>query len=150
MKQQKLFTILKYVKNYKSYVFSHIATVFLSVFFNVFSLTLVIPFLQLLFGGNDKLILQKPELAFNIKSMLDTFYYYISQIIVNYGKEYALIFICVVVLVSIFLKNLFLYLSQYFMAPVRSGVMRDIRRDLYGRIIQLPLLYFSEKRLFRG
>jgi len=143
---KKLFTILKYIKNYKKFVFFHIISTFFSVIFNIFSLTLVIPFLQILFGGDDKLIHQQPAFALNIKSLTENLYYYISQIIINYGKEYALVFICILVLVSVFLKNVFLYLAQYFVAPVRSGVMRDLRRDLYERVIQLPLLYFSEKR----
>ncbi len=146
MKENKLFTILKYVKNYKRYVFGHISTVFVSVFFNIFSLVMVIPFLKLLFVGTDKLIYVKPAFALNVESLTGTVNYYISQMIINNSKEYALAFICIMVLISIFLKNAFLYLSQYYIAPVRSGVMRDIRKDLYGRIIQLPLLYFSEKK----
>ncbi len=146
MKENKLFTILKYVKNYKRYVFGHISTVFVSVFFNIFSLVMVIPFLKLLFVGTDKLIYVKPAFALNVESLTGTVNYYISQMIINNSKEYALAFICIMGLISIFLKNAFLYLSQYYIAPVRSGVMRDIRKYLYGRIIQLPLLYFSEKK----
>lgn len=124
----------------------------LNVFFNILaaifslvSLTMIVPFLQLLFD-QTRMVLTAPELSFSADSLINYFYYIISQIITEYGHQQALLFICFVVAILFLLKNLFRYLAMYFLAPVRNGVVKDIRNALYKKVLILPLSYFSEQR----
>ena len=68
--------------------------------------------------------------------------YQFSQLILNNGKETALVYVCGAILLTFFFKNLFSYLSLFFMAPVRNGIVRDVRRQLFDKILVLPLAYF--------
>ena len=62
------------------------------------------------------------------------------------GLEGALYYLCIAVGVLFFLKNVFRYLSKFFLATIRSGVVRDIRRDVYGKILILPLSFYSDEK----
>lgn len=66
--------------------------------------------------------------------------------ILTQGKPAALVYVCLFILLATFFKNLFKYLSQYMMSPLRTGIIRDIREKLYDKILQLPLTYFSNER----
>lgn len=141
----KILSVFKYVKNYKRYAFAHIFFILFSIVFSAFSLTLVIPFLQVLFG-TQALVTERPPLEFSSAAVQANLYYMVSFIILQYSKITALIFICVLVITAFFLKNLCRYMAQYFLSPIRGGIVRDLRADLYKKVMNLPLLYFSEKR----
>lgn len=79
----------------------------------------------------------------NIK---DVVYGFLQNIIVQNGKEYALGWICFGIIVAVLLKNLFLYLSFYFLAPIRNAVTKKYSKLLYNKILQLPIGYFTEQR----
>ena len=81
----------------------------------------------------------------NAESIKENFYAIISSIIDEKGKVEALLFVCVLVLVTFFLRNLFRYLALYFLAPIRNGIVHDLRMDLHRKIISLPLPFFTEK-----
>ena len=106
---------------------------------------MVIPFLQLLFD-KTKLVYEAPELAMKTEAIVGYFNYYISQIIIERGEVNALMFISLMVVILFFLKNLTRYLAMFYLAPLRNGVVQDIRNDIYKRILILPLAYFSEQR----
>ena len=114
--------ILKYIRAYTSYVFLNILSNILSVIFSLFSLTMVIPFLGILFGTQEK-VYEAPPLSLNASSIKENFYLFISTIIDNNGKVEALMLICIIVLVMFFLKNLFRYLALFFLTPVRNGII---------------------------
>ncbi len=142
---KKFLEILKYVKNYPGYASLNVMFNIFSVIFNLFSLAMIIPFLQLLFD-KTKLVYEAPELAFKTESITSFFNYRISQIIIEKGEVNALMFISLLVVILFFLKNLSRYLAMYFLAPLRNGVVQDIRNNIYKRILILPLAYFSEQR----
>ncbi|HSC39358.1 MAG TPA: ABC transporter ATP-binding protein, partial [Chitinophagaceae bacterium] len=77
---------------------------------------------------------------------LDFLKYYIGQMITNHNAVYALGFICIMVVVTIFFKNLFTYLSYYSLTPMRNHVMTKLRADLYTKILELPIGFFTEQR----
>lgn len=108
---------------------------------------MLIPFLNILFN-KDALVTVKPELTINANSLLEYLNYYISQIIIsNDGKkEYAVLFIIIIVMVSIIFKNLFIYISRYILSPLRNRITQDIREDLYKKSLALPIGFFSEER----
>ena len=79
----------------------------------------------------------------NIK---DVVYGFLQNIITQHGKEFALGWICFGIIVAVLLKNLFLYLSFYFLAPIRNAVTKKYSKLLYNKILQLPIGYFTEQR----
>ena len=137
--------ILKYIKPYSVYVCFNILSNILSVLFSLFSITMVIPFLGILFGTQEK-VSQAQALAFNASSIKDNFYYIISKTINSKGETEALMFICILVLAMFFFKNLFRYLALFFLTPIRNGIIHDIRMDLQKKIISLPLSFIGTKR----
>ena len=106
---------------------------------------MVIPFLGILFETQAK-VYNPPPLSLNASAIKDNFYALISSTIDEKGKVEALLFICILVLVTFFFRNLFRYLSLYFLTPIRNGVVHDLRMDLHKKIISLPLPFFTEKR----
>jgi len=147
------FKILRYVKPYWGYALLKASCNILSVLFSFFSLTLIAPFLDLLFLKDDNFYLEKmaagkPEFHLSTKAIVDSFYYYLTEMITdpNRGKQYALMFICIAVAVMFFLKNLFRYLGQFFISPIRNGVVKDLRADVHKKMMRLPLSWFSNER----
>ncbi|MDD2632079.1 MAG: ABC transporter ATP-binding protein [Bacteroidales bacterium] len=142
---KRLLEILQYIKNYLGYASLNVLFNVLSVIFNLFSLAMVIPFLQLLFD-TTKLVYERPALAWNTDAIANYFNYIISSVIIEHGQVQALMFISLLVVALFFLKNLSRYLAMFFLSPLRNGVVRDLRNDIYRRILILPLSYFSEQR----
>lgn len=142
---KNIYKIYRFVLPYWGLASLNVLFNILSVVFSLVSLAMVIPFLGLLFG-TTKLVLVKPAMGLSVKTVTEYFNYYISIIIDNYGKVDALIFICILIIVLFFLKNLFRYLAMYFLAPVRNNVVKDIRNLLYKRVLILPLAYYSEQK----
>ncbi len=142
---KNLTKILKYTIPYWGYVLLTIFFNILSVFFSLFSLTMVIPFLSILFD-RTKLVTEAQPLTLTVNSIIENFNYFISKIILERGETEALTFISILVVVLFFLKNFFRYLAMFFLAPVRNGVIEDIRNDVYKKILILPLSYFSEQK----
>ncbi|MGE0076291.1 MAG: ABC transporter ATP-binding protein [Bacteroidales bacterium] len=142
---KKYYRLLRYLYPYKLHVGVNVFSNVLGAIFSLFSLAMLIPFLQLLFG-NVPLVEVKPELALNTESLTQYLNYILSSLIKSYDKSTALLFVIAVVLIASFLKNFFTYLALYYLAPIRSGVIRDIRNELYRKVIDLPLGYYSEEK----
>jgi len=106
---------------------------------------MVVPFLGILFETQEK-VYNPPPISLNASALKDNFYAIISSIVDEKGKVEALFFICILVLVTFFFRNLFRYLSLYFLTPIRNGVVHDLRMDLHKKVISLPLPFFTEKR----
>ena len=138
-------TILKYLSDQKGYVALYFILNLLSVLFSLVSLTMLVPFLQLLFG-NEKMIDQMPRVTFSASSVLDYIKYILGVLIREHDKVYALGAICVIIIFSIFFKNLFLYLSLRILGPMRNRVLNRLRSDLFSKILDLPLGFFTEQR----
>jgi subfamily B ATP-binding cassette protein MsbA len=145
---KSLRTIFKYVSNYPQLVTSYFVLNILSAFFSVMSLGLLSPFLLLIFKKQDtfKAVAQSGS-TFNTLNPVTYFKGWLGQVLQTpNGDIKALGVICIVVLLSIILKNLFLYLSLYFLNPVRNGIINDMRTKMYNKILALPIGYFSDQR----
>ncbi|HXB29403.1 MAG TPA: ABC transporter ATP-binding protein [Puia sp.] len=138
-------TVLRYLKDQKRYVFLYFLVNLLSILFSLVSLTMLVPFLQLLFG-KEKMVEQMPHITFSASSVLEYIKYVLGILIREHGPVYALGAICIIIIVSIFLKNFFLYLSYRIMGPMRNRVLTRLRADLYAKILDLPLGFFTEQR----
>lgn len=150
---KKLFSVLKYARNYKGYLSANVIFNILFALFNAVSLTLAMPFLKLLFEPNTGfqtgliLLKGKPEFALNADYIRDMTNYAMAGLISTQGgKVKALVFMCLVILVMTFFKNLFRYLAMFFIAPIRNGVVRDLRNKMYKKAMELPLSYYSEEK----
>ncbi|MGB1247357.1 MAG: ABC transporter ATP-binding protein [Chitinophagales bacterium] len=138
--------ILQYLKHYKVEAILNVFFNLLYILFSVFSIATVIPFIDMLLGETP-MIHNRPDFALNIHAIKDTFSYFITKVISHYEtKEAGLIFIALFMVFSFFFKNLFRYLAQHFMAPIRNGVVRDIRVRLNKKILSLPLSFYNKKK----
>jgi len=117
-----------------------LANIFYSVF-SVFSYALIVPFLSVLFQQIDT-ITEKPDLAFSAKSVIDTFYFYLGELITYSGQIYALIMIALAMVILNFSGNFFRYMAQFFSVPIRAGVIYQLRKELYSKLVNLPLSFF--------
>ena len=137
--------LLQFIKPYRGLVSLNILCNILMAVFTVVSIPAIIPFFQILFNLEKKVV-SKPDLALNTSSILDYIKYYFSQLIENYEPQKALIYVCLIIIVLFFFKNLFRYLSLFVMAPVRNGIVRDIRQKLFDKLLSLPLGFYTEER----
>lgn len=142
---KKFYRVLAYIKPYKGYAGLNILFNLLTTVFSLFSFTLLVPFLNLLFG-QEELVSVKPDLVFTTRSFLDYLNYEISQIIITQGKVQALIYICIVILVAFFFRNLSRFMALYYMANVRIGAIKGIRNAIYKKLLILPLAFYSRHK----
>lgn len=104
---------------------------------------MVIPLLQLLFGQVPE-VTQRPEFRLQATTVLDWIKFYLGEQKYLHGAAYALALVCVSVMGIIFLKNLFRYLALRAQAPIRNGILRDIRNQLYDKITSLTPSYYQK------
>lgn len=142
---KKIIRISRYLIPFKWNMILSILFMVLTALFSISTLALIAPFLNLLFGQTE-LVTEQADLQFGMESIIQFFNYKMSGIIIFKGKVYALIFVGLLVLFATLFKNIFFYFSKFFMIPARSGVVRDIRNNIYAKILNLPLGYFSEER----
>ena len=149
---KKLFSVLKYTKNYKSQTRLNIIFNILFAIFSIFSISLSIPFLKLIFD-NESIAYYKeivntglPAFSYTGSYANSWAQFKMSEIILTQGKPQALIIICLTVFIATFLKNLCRYFAMYFLAPIRTGVVKDLRNKMIKKSLELPLSYFNEER----
>ncbi|MBK8547588.1 MAG: ABC transporter ATP-binding protein [Saprospiraceae bacterium] len=133
--------LISSVKSYKNlFIASSISNILLSVF-TVASIPLLIPFFQMLF--EKSVPVSSPPVTNDLDLWIN---YYLSTLIADVGKTKALMLVCGTMIVVFFLKNLFRYLALYFMAPVRNGIIYDIRKELFNKFLELPLSFYSGEK----
>ena len=130
---------------YKVQVFFSVLFNFLFIFFGLFSVTMTIPFLGILFK-TQSLVQEMPKFNISINYIIETAYYLLSKVIISHGESIALLYLCIFIIIMTLMKTSSRFLSLFYLAPVRSGVVRDIRNNLYSKTIDLPLTYYSDER----
>lgn len=116
-----------------------------SALFSLVSLTMLAPFLTLIFGLEN----QKSGLGsrFKFGNISDAFYKYLSELLqTSDGKIHALGLICIIMIATIVLKNISLYAALFLLTPIRNGIINDMRNDMFGKILQLPIGFFNEQK----
>ena len=139
----------RFVSPYKRYIGWAIVLNVLSAIFNVFSFTLLIPILNILFktGENTKVYEYMEWGSEGIKEVaVNNFYYYVTQMIETHGPQMTLLFLGLFLASMTMLKSSCFFGSSAFMIPLRTGVVRDIRVMVYSKVMHLPLGFFSEER----
>ena len=139
----------RFVSPYKRYIGWAIVLNVLSAIFNVFSFTLLIPILNILFktGENTKVYEYMEWGSEGIKEVaVNKFYYYVTQMIETHGPQMTLLFMGLFLAFMTMLKTSCYFGSSAIMIPLRTGVVRDIRVMVYSKVMHLPLGFFSEER----
>lgn len=148
---KKLFSVLKYTRNYKGYTALNVLFNILFAVLSASTLALIAPFLDLIFRNDlssivDVVVKGKPAFSLSASYFQGLSNYYLSMIIISTGKAQALILICLAVFLLTLLKNVCRYFAMYFIAPIRNGVVRDLRAKMHKKALELPLSYFSEEK----
>jgi ABC-type multidrug transport system fused ATPase/permease subunit len=137
--------ILKYLKNYKLQIALILFVQFLYAIFSIFTLTLLVPFLQVLFGQVEPVTV-KPDFSLSANWVIDTFYYTMGTVIERHGQGSALFFIAGTMILLSFLSNLCRYAGMFWLSHIRSGILFNIRDDFYRKMLRLPLSFYSKQR----
>lgn len=148
----KNFIILvrRFLPNYKRYVLGNIICNVLSTIFSLFSFGTIIPILQILFGmesGAKEYIdwsfsSSMGEIGAALKNNVS---FYIQQYIAEEGASMTLLYLGLFLVVMTFLKTGTAFLAGYFLTPIQYGVLRDLRKSLFDKVLSLPLSFFSEE-----
>ena len=138
----------RFVSPYKKYLGWAVLLNLLSAVFNIFSFTLLIPILQILFKIDQRTYSFIPcNSDMGIKEVaINNFYYSVSQMIESYGSSNSLLFLGLFLAFMTMLKTSCYFASSAVMIPLRTGVVRDIRIMVYSKVMRLPLRFFSEER----
>tara|TARA_B100000902_G_scaffold153568_1_gene150089 strand:+ start:4410 stop:6122 length:1713 start_codon:yes stop_codon:yes gene_type:complete len=107
---------------------------------------MVIPFLGMIFGTIEINQIYPTDFSFSSEGIKNYFYYQINNIINSSSKTDALLYLCLTILITFLFRNLFRYLSLFFLTPIRNGVVHDLRTKLHKKTITLPISFFTEKR----
>jgi subfamily B ATP-binding cassette protein MsbA len=137
--------VLSYIKPYWGYAALNIFFNLLTIVFSLFTFALLAPFLSLLFGKTE-LVVDKPELSFSSEALIDYMNYLLSEIIESQGPMKALLTICLVLLGTFFLRNMARFMSMFYMANVRIGSVKDIRNEVFKKILILPLAFYHTRK----
>lgn len=140
---KKFSVILQYLSRYKGKIVVYMFFNILSIVFGLISLGMLSPFLDILFREGGSASSGKPTINTNaiggLKEVLE-------EVVRSHDKSTVLIVICLLIIVSTFLKNLFYYWSSYISSPIRSATITFLRNDVYEKILALPIGYFTERR----
>ncbi|MBR5076797.1 MAG: ABC transporter ATP-binding protein [Bacteroidales bacterium] len=137
----------RYVAPYKGYVGGSVVLNILSAVFNVFSFSLLIPILQILFNVGEthyEFIPWYRGMPFG--EITNNAYYYVSQFVADYGQSRVLLGLCLIFIAIVAVKVACYFGAAAVMVPIRTGVVRDLRMEIYRKILALPLGFFSQER----
>ena len=133
--------IFHYLTHFKARILLYFVFILFSILFSIVSIGMLMPFLQLIFTGE-----QSSALTSSSNELLQAINHTIYQSVAQHGKAYTLGLICLLMIGFILGKNLFLYLAYYVLNPLKNQLVNQLREDVYAKVLQLPVGYFNEKR----
>ncbi|AFJ90958.1 ABC transporter ATP-binding protein [Blattabacterium sp. (Blaberus giganteus)] len=138
--------ILAYSKPYKYHYIINILCNFLYSLFSVISIISISPILSILFEYSE--YKNKTTFFFNVSFdfIIKYFHDYIKTLSDKYGKINTLAIFCIFIILLFFIRNIFRYLSEYFLIGIKTSIVRNIRNDFHKKILSLPIIFFSNKR----
>ena len=141
--------LVKYVKPYRGYLGGSIVLNMLSAVLNIFSFSLIIPILQILFKMSNTVYSFIPwdsaDMGFK-DIVINNAYYGVTVLIQDKGAAMTLFLLCLWLSITTLMKTACYFGSSAIMIPIRTSVVRDMRRELYNKILTLPLGFFSQER----
>lgn len=145
---KEFFKILRrFVPPYKKYLALNIVFNLLSAVLTLFSFALIVPILEMLFKIKDASYIYMPVGSASLKEVaINNFYYYTQESITAFGPSVTLAILAAALVVMTALKTGSTFLSSYFIIPLRSGIVRDLRNYVYDKITTLPIGFFTAER----
>lgn len=149
---KELFVFLRrFIRPYRKNLIGSVAFNLLSALLNVFSFALIVPILQILFKINETVYEYIPVswgmgLDAMGRALSNNFFYEVTQFIVNHGESNTLLVLGLVLIVMTFFKTACYFGSSAVMVSLRTGVVRDLRVDIYNKVLSLPMSFFSKER----
>ena len=143
------FRLLSFAKPIEKYAIPYIICTIITVIFGTLNLALLVPLLQVLFKGTGDTELQAPEVIIKPESWLDFgdwFTYYADRLYFDLGPYEALKYVCIVIIISVFISNLFRYLSQRIMENLRIHTLLNLRKAVFNNVMDLHIGFFSSQR----
>lgn len=140
---KKYARVFNYLSHYKAEAFLYIVFILLSIVFSLVSLGMLAPFLEMIFNGKK---IGSGMLDGTNNSVVNYIRQFLLESINSRGTVPTLGIICVLIIASIFFKNLFLYLAYYILNPLKNKIVNQLRTELYEKVLHLPIGYFTEKR----
>ncbi|MDE5648072.1 MAG: ABC transporter ATP-binding protein/permease [Muribaculaceae bacterium] len=137
----------RFVPPYKKYLILNLVFNLLSAVLTLFSFALIIPILEMLFKVKESVYVYMAPGSASMKDvMINNFYYYTQEAISDWGTSATLAALAGLLVVMTALKTGVQYLSSYFIIPLRTGIVRDIRNYVYDKIVSLPIGFFTAER----
>ena len=137
----------RYVRPYNKYLGGSVLMNVLSAVFNIFSFTLIIPVLKIIFQMEDKAYAFIPWGEGDFKeTLVNNFYWYVSQYMGTHGPVVTLFVLAGILIFMTLLKTSCYFGSTAVMVPLRTGIVKDMRMEIYNKILSLPLGFFSQER----
>ncbi|MBQ4201458.1 MAG: ABC transporter ATP-binding protein [Bacteroidales bacterium] len=139
----------RYASPYKGYLGGSVVLNVLSAVFNVFSFSLLIPILQILFNINE---MQYEFIAWNSDTasfkdiLINNLYWYVTEAMGKWGAGTVLLLLCLSLSLLTAVKTSCYFGASAVMVPIRTGIVKDLRVQIYNKILALPLGYFSQER----
>ena len=137
--------ILKYSLPYSGQMLLSVACHLLYAFFSLFTFGLIVPFASILFGLTEAVTV-KPALRFSADSLIDWLSYGITWLQGHYSLGIAILFVSLLFLTCALLANFFRFMGLYFLNPVSLNATRDLRNELYNKLLTLPLSFYTTHR----
>ncbi|GAB5564542.1 MAG: ABC transporter ATP-binding protein [Winogradskyella sp.] len=138
----------RFIIPYKRYGILNIIANILYALFSTLAMVSLMPMINVLFGQGEKI---KEEPIYNgisnIKNYVgDYINYVVTTTSEQHGPQQSLLYLIILIIILFLLKNLFSYLGLYFITFLRNGVLKDLRNEIYNKVINLPISYYSEKK----
>ena len=142
--------ILSYAKPWRRFVPGYLIFSILAVIFSIVNMAVLIPMLDVIFDKTNiedlSTSLTIPEFYLSVGYFKELFNYYMYQIILEHGKFGSLIFVCIVVILSFTISNIFKYLSAIIMAKAKAITIKNMRMDIFESVSNLHIGYFTETK----
>jgi subfamily B ATP-binding cassette protein MsbA len=141
------FRILRYAPHIFPRIIQFFIYAIIGIAFGLFNFILMIPLLRVLFNKTDTVSIQKfPDFNLSIQYLIDAFQYYFTKVIVEYGKPEALLFVCLVIIASTLISNLFRYFERITASRIKVDVVKNMRMHIFTNTTNLHIGYFNSQR----
>lgn len=137
--------LFRYLAAYKSNIALYFLFIILAIVFSVVSIGSLPFFLELIFNKGRADIIE-PVTIKTSQDLINYISFHLQELMRENGRMFVLMLICIIVATTVLLKNVFTYLSYYILAPMRNGVMNRLRKELFQKILTMPIGYFTEQR----
>lgn len=140
------FRLLSFAKPIEKFAIPYVIFTVLAILFNTLNYTLLAPMLETLFSKDNCIVTDEAAKAPSAWDILGTFNYYVTKVINTYGQWSALKYVCGIIVLSVFLSNIFKYFAQRIMENLRIHTLLNLRKTIFSNVMNLHLGFFNNER----